>query len=201
MAAEVTALSLWVTVQVGSAITKSVPPLGIFRTVQRSPTAQPPQNSISKCEMPLLGGDKVLSEDMKCLKVWLFFPWCAKSNAMTRFAWWWKFLLQWLNRVTRPPAPRKQRSWSLGANVLLGNAGRRWICLCLYVAFKTALCNLTRVCVCACTDVQSEITCFIRTPYFALVCFRIFDFVNYNQWSSMFQSLWHRNSLVSWSVR
>lgn len=54
-------LWVWVTVQVSSAITKFVPPLGtwgIFQPVQRSPIAQPPQNSISKCEMLLLGGDK-----------------------------------------------------------------------------------------------------------------------------------------------
>lgn len=136
----------------------------------------------------------------KIIRSLSFFPWCAKSNATMRFAWWWRFLLQCCNESTPSvPAPRKQLSWSLGANVPLENAGRRWICLCLYVAFKTALCNLTHVCVC--TDVQSEVICFIRDPYFGLACFRIFDFVNYNQWSSMFQRLWHGNSLVSWSVR
>lgn len=38
----------------------------------------------------------------KILQSLSFFPWCAKSNAIMKFAWWWKFLLQWLNRVTSP---------------------------------------------------------------------------------------------------
>lgn len=38
----------------------------------------------------------------KILKSLSFFSWCAKSNAIMSFAWWWRFLLQWLNRVTSP---------------------------------------------------------------------------------------------------
>lgn len=153
MLSEVTALSLWVTVQVRSAITKFVPPLGtwgIFHPVQRSPTAQPSQNSISNCEMPLLGGDKYYQKTWNTEKFGCF-PWCAKSNAVKRFAWEWKFLLQCLNRVTSPLhlfSTQETTELILRSKCPVGNAGRRWNFLCLYVAFKTALCNLTRVCLC-----------------------------------------------------
>lgn len=97
-------LWVWLTVQVSSAITKSVPPLGtwgIFQPMQRSPIAQPPRQHQQVWNAPL-GRWQVLSEDTKYLKVCLFFPWCAKCNAIMRFAWGWRFLLQWLNRVTSP---------------------------------------------------------------------------------------------------
>lgn len=197
-------LWVWLTVQVSSAITKSVPPLGtwgIFQPMQRSPIAQPPRQHQQVWNAPL-GRWQVLSEDTKYLKVCLFFPWCAKCNAIMRFAWGWRFLLQWLNSdqsTPSVPAPRKHLSCSWAANVLLGNAGRRWICLCLHVALKTALCNLTHVVYALMYRVRSLVL--LELLFFGLACFRIFDFVNYNQWSSMFQRLWHRNSLVSWSVR
>lgn len=58
--------------------------------------------------------------------------------------------------------------------------GGGFVSLCLYVAFKTALCNLTLVCVCECTDVQRSLVLLelLILAWFALECL---TFVNYNQ--------------------
>lgn len=135
-------LCLWVTVQVSSAITKFVPPLGtwgIFQPMQRSPIAQPPRQHQQVWNAAPRRW-QVLSEDTKYFKVCLFFP--DVQNLMQ--SWALHLVVEISAAVTGQsdqstpsvPAPRKQLSWSWAANVLLGNAGGRWICLCFLWHFR-----------------------------------------------------------------
>lgn len=56
-----------------------------------------------------------------------------------RLAGWWRFLLQWLNRVTSPLhlfQPQEKTELILSSKCPVGDAGGRWICLCFMWHFR-----------------------------------------------------------------
>lgn len=103
MPAEISALSLWVTVQVrNNQICAILRHLGHFPAHAKEPhCTTPPKTAPAsvKCSSWEVTSTIRRYEIIKSLS---FSPWCAKSNAIMRFAWWWKSLFQWLNRVMNP---------------------------------------------------------------------------------------------------
>lgn len=103
MAAEVTALSLahCAGQLSNNQICATLGHLGHFPAHAEEPHCTAPQTASASVKCSSWEVTSTIRRH-KILKSLSFFPWCAKCNAIMRFAWGWRFLLQWLNRVTSP---------------------------------------------------------------------------------------------------